>query len=201
MARCPWILAIHQNECVTPFLSKLLQQMVTSSKVKSAVRIPLERQYFGQTIKQPASLPPIRLFQQADCAYSITDSDVEVSVVPDRIGRLTGLIQVCECSTVAEYVERLNSQSSAVAQHEQVTIEAVASARAALRFAAAWVRPAGILSGWTGLQIAMLDGVFAWVEEAKLRQFANEFRQASADSDSSASAAESSSAMPRSNAA
>ena len=190
MARCPWILAIHQNECVTPFLSKLLQQMVTSSKVKSAVRIPLERQYFGQTIKQPASLPPIRLFQQADCAYSITDSDVEVSVVPDRIGRLTGLIQVCECSTVAEYVERLNSQSSAVAR-----------ARAALRFAAAWVRPAGILSGWTGLQIAMLDGVFAWVEEAKLRQFANEFRQASADSDSSASAAESSSAMPRSNAA
>lgn len=205
VARFPWILAIYQNESVTPFLSKELQQMVTNSKVKSAVRIPLERQFFGQTIKQAASLPSVRLFQQLDCEHSITDGGLEVSVAADRTGRLTGLIQVSECSTVAEYVHRLNSQSSEAAlgrfRAGSRANPARGLARAAQRFAAACVRPSGIRSGWTGLQIAMLDGVFAWVEEAKLRQFANEFRHANVDSDSSEATAESSSAMPRSIAA
>lgn len=205
VARFPWILAIHQNESVTPFLSKELQQLVTSSKVKSAVRIPLERQYFGQTIKQSASLPPVRLFQQSDCAHSIVDGGLEVSVTADRTGRLAGLIQVSECSTVAEYVQRLNSQSSEAAlgrfRAGSRANPARGLVRATQRFAAACVRPSGIRSGWTGLQIAMLDGVFAWVEEAKLRQFANEFRHANAESDSSEAAADSSSAMSRASAA
>ena len=205
VARFPWILAIYQNEGVTPFLSKELQQMVTSSKVKLAVRISLERQYFGQTIKQPASLPPVRLFQQADCAHSITDGSLEVSVAADRGGRLTGFIQVSECSTVAEYVERLNNQSSAAAlgrfRAGSRANPARGLARAALRFATACVRPSGIRSGWTGLQIAMLDGVFAWVEEAKLRQFASEFRHANSLGVTSEIAAEPSSDSRRSKAA
>jgi hypothetical protein len=58
--------------------------------------------------------------------------------------------------------------------------------RAARRFMVACARLGGLRSGWTGVQIAMLEGVFAWVEEAKLRQLANEFHRANSREDSSA---------------
>ena len=41
-------------------------------------------------------------------------------------------------------------------------------------------------SGWTGLQIAALESVFLWLEEAKLYQRAAEFRLSNSHGDSSA---------------
>ena len=176
----PWVLVLNQNESVTPFLAKELQQKIADAKAKDAFRIPLEIQYFGRTISQPTSQPPIRLVRQAECTLSVAAGKVDVSAQPDRVGRLTGTVQVCEYATVADFIDRLNDQSSVVARqrfHDGSRAHMARGLwRAARRFAFACARPSGLRSGWTGLQIAMLEGVFAWVQEAKLRQLANEFQ-------------------------
>jgi tRNA A-37 threonylcarbamoyl transferase component Bud32 len=179
-ALCPWVLVLNQNESVTPFLAKELQQKIADAKAKDAFRIPLEIQYFGRTISQPTSQPPIRLFRQAECSLSVAAGTISVSTKSDRVGRLTGAIQKCEYATVADFIEELNDESSVVARQRFCQGARAHMARglwrAARRFALACARPGGIRSGWTGLQIAMLEGVFAWVQEAKLRQLANEFQ-------------------------
>jgi len=190
LARFPWVLVLHQHESVTPFLSKELQQAITNPAAKSAFKIPFEAQYFGRTIGQHAE-PAIRLFRNEECGLSFTRGELGVTPGERGVSRLSGMIQVCECQSIAEYVDRLNERST---QEAQSRYNAGASAtllrgaaRAALRFAAACASRTGIRTGRTGLQIAVLEGLFAWVEEAKLRQLANEFRGATTDSSDSQS--------------
>jgi tRNA A-37 threonylcarbamoyl transferase component Bud32 len=191
IARCPWVLVLHQNECVTPSLAKELQQRIAKAKAQAAFRIPLEKQYFGRTIGQPVSEPPVRLFRQDECSLSIDEGQARVSTDADCGNGIVGTIQACAYATVAEFIDRLNERSTIAALRRYRAGERPHLARglwrATLRFAAVCVRRGGIRSGWAGLQIAALDGVFAWVEEAKLRQLAGEFGHSNYYDDSSAS--------------
>jgi serine/threonine protein kinase len=182
VTRHPWVLVLHQNECVTPFLAKELQQRIADTRAGAAFRIPLKRQYFGRTVLESKAEKPIRLFRQSDCGFSVEGGAVRIEAAADRTGQLIGTIQSCECATVAEFVERLNDESSRAAAARLQAGERPRLVRALWR--AAWtcigdcVRRGGIRSGWAGVQFAAIRSAFAWIEEAKLYQLASEFRPA-----------------------
>ncbi|MCI0333506.1 MAG: hypothetical protein L0228_09815 [Planctomycetes bacterium] len=181
VARYPWVLVLRQNEIVTPFLAKQLQQQIADANAQNAIRIPIVPQFFGRSILPTTgdNGRPIRLFRQEHCLFSWNGGDFAIAAVPEQMGRLTGTIQRCVCESVAEFVERLNEQSTRAAHQRWQAGERPAMLRALVRAIARGLKLAagrgGIGSGWTGLQIAFLEGAFSWVEEAKLRQMTHEF--------------------------
>ncbi len=188
--RCPWVLILKQNEAVTPFLAKELQQRIANPNASGAIQISLERQYFGRTDRRDRLKAPIRLLHQSDCSFEIVNSDLNISAEAAHLGRLTGTIQACECSTVAEFIERLNEESTIAAKTRAVAGEHPhllrGAVRAAWKFCTDCVLRRGIRGGWTGLQLLALEGIFSWVEEAKLYQLAGEFHHDTSRVDSAA---------------
>jgi tRNA A-37 threonylcarbamoyl transferase component Bud32 len=183
IARFPWVLVLHQNESVTPFLAKELQQRIAETNGSVALRTALEQQYFGRTIVHRKSENPIRLFRQADCSLHVGNQSVTVGADSDRTGRLTGTILACQCATVEEFVERLNEQTTTAAIRRADADESPQLFRGALRAVWKFISSCSMRSGWTGLQIAALESVFSWLEEAKLYQRAVEFRASNSQDD------------------
>jgi tRNA A-37 threonylcarbamoyl transferase component Bud32 len=188
LARCPWVLVLKQNERVTPFLAKELQQRIANPDADAAIQIPLERQYFGRTDRRDKQQMPIRLFRQAKCSFEIGETGVNASADAAHLGRLTGTIQACECATVAEFIENLNLQTTIAAMRRSGVGERPHLLRAAFtaarKFFANSTGLRGIRGGWPGLQRAALECVFSWIEEAKLYQLAGEFHHENSRIDS-----------------
>jgi len=181
LLRSDWVLALHQNECVTPFLTKELQQKLANARDNVAIRVPIERQYFGRSMARSDSDSSIRLFRQPECTYATSGGDIVVTAGIGSVGRLTGTIQANECATVSEFVERLNDASSDLAARRRDAGERPrlirAGWKAACRLVVASLRKSGIRSGWTGMHVAALEAAFTWVEEVKLHQLAGEFHR------------------------
>ena len=80
---------------------------------------------------------------------------------------------------MAEFVDRLNDETTTVAKSrlQQGARPRIGRAtwRAAGEFIRSYFRGTGILSGWTGLQVAALKAGFCWIEETKLRHLSAEF--------------------------
>jgi tRNA A-37 threonylcarbamoyl transferase component Bud32 len=211
IARYEWVLVVHQNECVTPFLAKELQQRIANSEVEPAIRIPRERQYFGRSLGQARGEQPVRLFHQSKGSFALDGESLKVSAGTDRMSQLTGTIQVCAFATVAEFIEWLNERSTSAASRRFANGERARILRTAWRgarqFLSAYSRNGGLRGGSTSLQIAALEAVFSGIEEAKLHQLAGEFRAASSYADATGFGAidvageQATSATPRSKAA
>ena len=191
IARCPWILALDQNECATPFLAKELQQRIGDTAANGAYRIPLKRQYFGQTVRQAEGERPVRLFLASECSFAAGQGGIKVTAAPGRIAVLEGSILACECANVAEFVERLNESTTQAAQRRLQAAEEPrliwAAWRTAAKLVATCLRRSAWRSGWTGLQMAALECGFHWVEEAKLYQLTGEFHHPADSEDTSTS--------------
>jgi hypothetical protein len=186
VARFPWVLVLQQNESVTPFLAKELQQRIADERATDLVRIPIEKQLFGRSIaRRQSDVAPIRLFRQTANPLRRVDGLLSIAADAGRTSQLTGLIQRCECATVAEFVDRLNDETTSAAKSrlEQGVRPRIGRAtwQAAAQFIRSYFRSDGILSGWTGLQVAALQAGFSWVEETKLRQMAAEFAASNED--------------------
>jgi hypothetical protein len=179
--RNKWTLALGQNEIVTPFLAKEIQQRIADQAAHVAFQIPIEQQLFGRSVA-PAKGDQhhsIRLFREKACSYSFVDGIPVVAAHPAQVGKLTGTIQRCVCAAVSEFVDRLNDKTTRAATRRRSAGERPALLRALLRAIGRALRQSfqrdGIGSGWAGLQRAFLDGTFIWVEETKLRQLWGEF--------------------------
>jgi tRNA A-37 threonylcarbamoyl transferase component Bud32 len=185
IGRSDWVLALQQNECVTPFLAKELQQRITGAKQELAFRIPIEHLYFGRSITRLANVQPVRLFQQSEFSLAVGDETISIKGDAQNAGQLTGLIQAVECATVAEYVDTLNHCSSAAALERHFAGEQPRLVRSGIRsvreFISKCVSRGGVRSGWAGVQLAALESAFHWVEEMKLHQLNSEFHRAETD--------------------
>jgi hypothetical protein len=186
VARYPWVLVLHQNESVTPFLAKELQQRIADPKATDFVCVPIEKQFFGQSLlRRRGEAMPIRLFRHSAFALDGTEALLSISAEAKQTSDLTGTLLRCECATVAEFVERLNDESTWSAKHRLQRGARPRFGRAAWRaagqFIKSYFRSDGILSGRTGLQVAVLRAGFCWVEETKLRQLSAEFPEVAVD--------------------
>jgi tRNA A-37 threonylcarbamoyl transferase component Bud32 len=176
-----WKLVLHHDEAVTPVLAKELRQRIAHRHVADAFRLPIDPQFFGRTVPRVESsdAQPIRLFRQDRCSYSLANCMLTISVNPDRTDELSGRIAKRVSPSVADFVNRLNERTTIAATHRFQKGEpprlALGVLRATAQFLRMYVWRAGFRGGWTGLQMAFLEAVFTWVEEAKLRQLAGEF--------------------------
>jgi (heptosyl)LPS beta-1,4-glucosyltransferase len=176
-----WMLALQQNEIVTPFLAKELQQHIAEAQAPDAIRIRIEPQLFGRTVLSPAGQDrePVRLFRPDRCTLSLVNGQPAVVADPLRTRKLTGAIQQCVCASVAEFVEQLNDATTQNASRRRQRGERPAFLRALMKAIGCWLRRSiardGIRSGSAGLQRAFLQSAFVFIEEAKLRQLSGEF--------------------------
>jgi tRNA A-37 threonylcarbamoyl transferase component Bud32 len=181
-----WVLVLHEGEALTPFLAKELQQRITDPNAADAFRMPIERQYFGRSFGSGADHAPVRLFRRDRCAVSLAGGELAVSAEGVPVGQLTGVIEQCACASVADAIERLNAQTTAAASERFHNGERArllrAGVRAAATFFKAYLRRTLWRSGWAGVQVALLDAAFCWIEEAKLRQMASEFHCSQSES-------------------
>ncbi len=180
VARFPWVLVLQPNECVTPILAKELQQRIADERTADLVRIPIEKQLFGRSIaRRRSETCPIRLFRQSAYPFQSEGELLSIAAGGERTSQLAGTIQRCECSTVAEFVDRLNDKTTIAAKARLQRGARPQFGRAtwcaAGQFIRSYFRSGGILSGSTGLQVAALKAVFGWIEETKLRQLSAEF--------------------------
>jgi hypothetical protein len=183
VARHPWVLVLHQNESVTPFLAKELQQRIADPKATDFVGIPIEKQFFGRSLlRRRRENEPLRLFRQSAFAVASTEALLSIAAEADDISNLTGTLLRCECANVAEFIERLNDETTCAArdrlQRGARPRFGRATWQAAGQFIKSYFRSDGILSGRTGLQVAVLRAGFRWIEETKLLQLSAEFSEA-----------------------
>jgi hypothetical protein len=173
---------LHQDEAATTFLAKELQQRITDREAADAFRLPIDHQFFGRTVPRAAGSDdrPVRLFRRDRCSYSLANGVLAISVDPDRTDELSGSIEKSVCPSVAEFVDRLNQQTTLAASRRCQDGHRPRLSRAMFRslrqFLKTYVWRGGIRGGWTGLQLSFLEAAFLWVEEAKLRHMSREFR-------------------------
>jgi hypothetical protein len=105
-----------------------------------------------------------------------------LAVVADPQGTdsLSGSLEKCVAPSVAAFIDSLNERTTAHARRRFVEADKPRLLAAAMhsmrRFLTSYFWDGRFRSGWTGLQIAFLEAVFAWLEETKLRQMSSEFR-------------------------
>jgi tRNA A-37 threonylcarbamoyl transferase component Bud32 len=176
-----WVLVLHSDEAVTPFLAKELQQRISDPQAADAFRLPIDCQFFGRNMPRVvgADAKPIRLFRRERCSYSLASGTLAITVDPERTDDLSGSVEKCVSPNVAEFVDRLNSRTTLAARrrfqegHRPRLFGTMI--RSIRQFLKAYLSEGGIRGGQTGLKIAVLKAFFTWVEEAKLRQMSSEF--------------------------
>jgi hypothetical protein len=186
-SRPEWTLLLQQNEVVTPFLAKELQQRIAEPVQQLAIRVPIEPEYFGRTVLPPKGDAgrPLRVVRSGECDWTLVDGAFAVDAQTKKIGKLTGTIQQSLCPSIAKYVERLNARTTRSAEerwerheHPSLTRALLSSGLGALT---RMLGRDGLRSGRSGLQRALLDAVFLYVEEAKLQQLSSNFTTADTD--------------------
>jgi tRNA A-37 threonylcarbamoyl transferase component Bud32 len=176
-----WVLVLHRDEAVTPFLAKELQQRIADPNAPDAFRVPIDRQFFGRTMPRRAGAAgsPVRLFHRDRCSYSLAGGALAISADPERTVELSGSIEKCVCPSVSEFIDRFNQQTTVAAVQRLRAGDRPRLLRAMIRsfaaFLTAYFWSGGIRGGWTGLQISWLEAAFLWLEESKLHALSQGF--------------------------
>jgi hypothetical protein len=176
-----WVLVLHCDEAVTPFLAKELQQRIANPQAADAFRVPIDRQFFGRNMPRVAGADaqPIRLFRRDRCSHSLAGGALAITVDPERTDVLNGGVEKRISPSVAEFVNRLNERTTLSARRRFEDGHRPRMFRAMIgsirQFLKTYWWNGGIRGGWTGLQISVLEALFDWLEEAKLHQMSSAF--------------------------
>lgn len=175
LVRHPWVLLLNANEHITPVLAKDLQQRIARTDGASAYTAEIELLYFGCSVERVRANPPVRLFRHSDFTLSVDQHGGHVLPADATAGRMIGTIQATEFAEISEMIAALNEQSSQSARMRVTTGERAKLLRTAARSFAKFLSKA-VRSvshgGWSGIQVAALQSIFTWLEEAKLDHLA-----------------------------
>jgi hypothetical protein len=192
-----WMLVLHADELVTPFLAKELQQRITAPNAADAFRVPIARQLFGRNMPDVGGGEgsPIRLFRRDRCSYSLAGGRVTISADPEQTEELTGKIEKCISPTITSFIDGMNARTTTAARRRYLEGQRPRLAKAMMRslrqFVHLLIWEGRIRAGWSGLAASFLQAAFTWLEEAKLRELTRSFaddatgaeRQALADTE------------------
>jgi Lipopolysaccharide kinase (Kdo/WaaP) family len=86
----PWVLVVRSDERVTPELARQIPEQIANFTNCDAFTIPVEERSDGHRAGSAHSLalPPVRLFQQERCSFSLRRGEILVFANPTRIGHL-----------------------------------------------------------------------------------------------------------------
>jgi hypothetical protein len=181
LARFPWVLLLHANERVTPLLAIDVQECLAEPASHDAYRIPVDRFLFGNCASLVGSKnsPPVRLFHQRRCSFSIVGGGLAISANPERTGELGGSIQQRLYPDITEYLDAANVRSTRAAAERFGRGERTRLGRSMLRsvlhFFSSYARSGGYQHGWDGFQSSVLSAFDIWLQDVKLWQLTHQF--------------------------
>lgn len=177
-AVCPWILSLDADERVSPALREELMNLRCADPECSGFSIPRQVFYLGRWIRHSGWYPDrrVRLFRREAARWE-GEYVHENLVVSGRIDKLHGPIHHFTYRDISDHVARINKFSELGAQklyarHKKCHWPQLIVLPTA-RFLKSYILKGGILDGFAGLVIAVLNGYAVFVRYAKLREIWN----------------------------
>ncbi len=174
-ARCPWILSLDADERVSPGLREELLNLSRTEPDCAGFSIPRRVYYLGRWIRHSGWYPDrrVRLFRREAGRWE-GEYVHENLAVSGRILRLQGDIDHFTYRNIADHVARINKFSELGAQKLYARRKKCRWHHLAFlpgaRFLKSYVLKAGILDGFPGLVISVLNGYAVFIRYAKLRE-------------------------------
>jgi glycosyltransferase involved in cell wall biosynthesis len=174
-ASFPWILSLDADERLSSELRAELEALAAEEPSLSAFSIPRRVFYLGRWIRHSGWYPDrkIRLFRK-DKAVWEGPYIHESLVVEGEVGRLQGAIHHFTYRNIGEHLARINRFSDLGAQKLYASRKKCRWYHLAIlpgtRFVKSYVLKLGVLDGFAGLVISVLNGYAAFVRYAKLRE-------------------------------
>jgi glycosyltransferase involved in cell wall biosynthesis len=175
LASHPWILSLDADERLSPALREEILALKKSEPAASAFSMPRRVYYLGKWIKHSGWYPDrkVRLFRK-DRAHWEGEFVHEKLAIEGSVLKLKGPIHHFTYRNIGEHLARINHFSDLGAQK-------LYAARAKCRWYHLFVLPwsrfwksyllkLGILDGFAGLVISVLNGYAIFVRYAKLRE-------------------------------
>ncbi len=171
----PWILSLDADERVSPELKEEILALKAGEPSCAGFSIPRQVRYLGRWIRHSGWYPDrkVRLFR-ADRARWEGDYVHEELVFSGLLGRLAAPIHHFTYAGIADHVARINRFSDLGAQKlyakgRKCRIIHLVGWPAG-RFIRSYVLKLGVLDGFPGFVIAVLNGYSVFIRYAKLRE-------------------------------
>lgn len=175
LASHPWILSLDADERLSPELRAELLELKKTEPDCVAFSMPRRVHYLGRWIRHSGWYPDrkVRLFRKGRARWE-GDFVHEDLVVEGRVGKLHGDIHHFTYASIADHVARINRFSELGAQKlyargKKGRIGHLLVLPAA-RFLRSYVLKLGVLDGFAGLVISVLNGYAVFLRYAKLRE-------------------------------
>ncbi len=169
-----WILSLDADERVSQPLAEEIGRLAADDDAAAAFEIPRRLYFQGRWLRHGGCYPDwqLRLFRRGRAHYG-PERVHERLQVAGEIGRLRGHLDHYSCSSLSEFLAKLEEYSSLWAEQ--------AYARGARRrggqalsllsaFAGRYLLKAGFLDGSPGLTWALLGGMHSYFKHAKLAE-------------------------------
>lgn len=171
----PWILSLDADERVSPELKEEILALKGGEPSCAGFSIPRQVHYLGRWIRHSGWYPDrkVRLFR-ADRAHWEGDYVHEELVFSGPVEKLTGLIYHFTYAGIADHVARINRFSDLgaqklYAQRKKCRLVHLVGWPSG-RFIRSYFLKLGILDGFPGFVIAVLNGYSVFIRYAKLRE-------------------------------
>ena len=171
----PWILSLDADERLSPALRAELLALRSTEPDAAGFSMPRQVFYLGRWIRHSGWFPDrrIRLFRK-DAACWEGEFVHERLVFRGRSRPLSGIIQHFTYRNIADHVERINRFSGLGAQKLYAARKKCRLVHLlilpAARFFKSYVLKLGVLDGFAGLVISVLNGYAIFLRYAKLRE-------------------------------
>lgn len=175
----PWVLVLRAGECATPDLVRYLPEQIVSDASSDAYHVAIDECIFGHSTRR-FPISETRVFHRDRCHFTLHQGELTVTSDPDRTATCKAGIKRLGAPCVEAYVEALNAESDQVAW-ERFRVGDTAHLlwgllRCGTHFGRRYFLDGVFRSGWIGLQVAVLNAMFVWVQEAKLWQLSRKHR-------------------------
>lgn len=169
-----WILFLDADERVTPELAQQIVELRAAGTAHAAFRLPFRSIYLGKPLRfgEAARESHVRLFDRRRCRFGGYEIHESVQVTGST-GRLSGRILHDSFRSLAHQMDksaryaRLMGESLHAAGKRGNLLRLLLNPP--LRFLRGYVLRLGMLDGWRGLAVALIDA--SYVRQKYLHQF------------------------------
>lgn len=182
-----WILVVDSDERVTEALAADVRRVLSGTPEHDGYRIRFQAYFLGHAIKHCGwnNTSAIRLFRRDVCRYRDMRVHSDVDVATGNVGRLKGKFLHFTCSSLTEYVYKVNRYTAWSAEEMHAAGRRVGPLglllRAPQRFVQMYLLRGGVLDGMAGLVVCAITGFYTFMKYAKLWELQQARRNAPHD--------------------
>ncbi len=173
-ASCEWVLILDADERVTPALAAEIRRVLASKSPCDGYWVYRNNHFMGHRIRFSGwgYDSVLRLFRRDQGTYVGDTDHAEVAIRSGRVGRLKARMLHYTCWSYDQYFQKFHRYTSWQADVWHRAGRRPSLSRLVLtgplRFLRAYVLHLGFLDGIAGFQLAMLQGFYSFMKQARL---------------------------------